>query len=83
MLRKVLVVQQRVFGPEHPYTLRTAMYLADTVDRQGEHAEAETMLRKALVVQQCVFGPEHPDTLNMANNLAAMLDRRTSDGQSR
>ena len=41
MQREVLAVQKRVLGAEHPGTLTTASNLAQSLSRQGKHAEAE------------------------------------------
>ena len=43
MARKVLAVETRVLGPEHPDTLLTARNLALSLTQQGKHAEAEQM----------------------------------------
>jgi hypothetical protein len=63
-------VQKRVLGEEHPDTLTTAANLANSLSRQGRHAEAETMQREVLAVRKRVLGEEHPDTPTTGANLA-------------
>ena len=70
MQREVLAVQKRVLGAEHPGTLTTASNLAQSLSRQGKHAEAEDMEREVLAVRKRVLGAEHPDTLAAAQPAA-------------
>jgi tetratricopeptide (TPR) repeat protein len=63
LFRKVLSVQRRVLGPEHPTTLSTTCELALTLKIQGRLLKAESMYREVLGIERRVLGPEHPDTL--------------------
>jgi tetratricopeptide (TPR) repeat protein len=82
MLRDLLPVQQRVFGPEHPQTLGTTMNLAIALSEQGKYAEAEAMLRDLLPVHRRVHGPEHPNTLMATNNLASTLVKQAKHAEA-
>jgi hypothetical protein len=42
--------------------LAAASNLANSLDDQGKHAEAEQMFRELLGVERRVLGPEHPNT---------------------
>jgi tetratricopeptide (TPR) repeat protein len=69
MLREVLVVQQRVLGAEHPDTLRSTQYLAETLIAFHKFAEAEELFQQALANSRSMLGSEHPDTLERAERL--------------
>ena len=61
---------------EDPERLAAASNLANSLDSQGKHAEAEEMQREVLAVRKRVLGAEHPDTLTTASNLATSLSRQ-------
>ncbi len=71
--QKILPMQTRLFGPEHPETLKARVELAENVEAQGWGPEAEQRLRAVLPVQQRVLGALHPDTLGTCGILAACL----------
>jgi tetratricopeptide (TPR) repeat protein len=54
--------------------LTAAGNLANALDSQGKHVEAETIHREVLAVRRRVLGPEHPNTLWIAEKLASSLD---------
>jgi len=47
---------QQVLGEEHPHTLTTMHNLANCLNNQSKHSEAETLHRQALAGQQKVSG---------------------------
>lgn len=55
------------------------MNLANAVNRQGKHVEAETLYRAVLEAQQQVLGREHPSTLRSRRNLAACYSNWSRD----
>ena len=73
MQRKVLTVQVRVLGAEHPATLTAADNLALVLYRTEEYAEAAKIQREVLTVQMRVLSVEHPGSLVTANNLEDSL----------
>ena len=60
-------------GSEHPNTLGTRVNVANALNFQGKHAEAEEEYGTVLEIQERVLGPEHPDTLMSRMNLADVL----------
>ena len=74
ILRSVVDVRTRVFGPEHPDTLRSRNRLSYALWRQGKYAEAEADFGELIKLEEKVLGPEHPDTLLSRNGLAIALD---------
>ncbi|MFE4634868.1 tetratricopeptide repeat protein [Streptomyces sp. NPDC056773] len=71
---RVLDVDTRRLGPEHPDSLTSRNYLANALFGMGEPAEAIRLLRQTLEDRAHVLGPEHPDTLTSRNDLACALD---------
>lgn len=72
--RAAIEAQGRRFGPEHQETLRSTLFLADTLAMEGAHGEeVESLLRQVIEVDRRIVGPEHPDTLEASRHLADAL----------
>ncbi|MEH0516754.1 FxSxx-COOH system tetratricopeptide repeat protein [Streptomyces sp. B21-079] len=71
---RVLDVETRMLGPEHPDTLTSRNNLGNALFGMGEPAEAIRLLRQTLEGRTRMLGPEHPDTLTSRNDLACALD---------
>jgi tetratricopeptide (TPR) repeat protein len=74
LYRRALDANERVWGPEHPFTLTSASNLAFLLASKGDYAGAEPLHRRTLEAKERVLGPDHPDTLTSVNNLAALLN---------
>lgn len=73
LLERALAVQRRVFGPDHPETLRTESLLGRTLQTEGHSEQAEKLERETLASQRRVLGPENRDTLSTMSRLAGVL----------
>jgi serine/threonine protein kinase len=73
LLEQALAVQRRVFGSDHPETLRTESLLGRTLQKEGHSEQAEKLERETLAVQRRVLGPENRDTLSTMSRLANVL----------
>eukprot|EP00729_Bicosta_minor_P012333 gene12333-biopygen27050 len=73
VFRKVLALDQRLFGAEHPNTLGTAYNLADCLRFQRKFEEAIMLHKTTLRSQRRVLGMEHRDTLGTKSALATAL----------
>ncbi|MFJ3103793.1 FxSxx-COOH system tetratricopeptide repeat protein [Streptomyces sp. NPDC086835] len=71
---RVLDVETRMLGPEHPDTLTSRNNLGNALFGMGEPAEAIRLLRQTLEDRTRILGPVHPDTLTSRNDLACALD---------
>ena len=60
--RKLLDLERRNLGADHPDTLATMHNLANMYSGQGNYEEAEKLYRETLQIQQRILGPDHPDT---------------------
>jgi len=69
---KVVDIQRRVLGEEHPNMLLSMNGLAVLYERQQKIAQAEALYTKVIAVQRRILGPQHPDTMNTMKNLATM-----------
>jgi hypothetical protein len=59
---------EKLLGPEHLDTLRTASVLANVFEAQGHYNKAEILLVRGLAVREKLLGPYHLDTLLVVNN---------------
>jgi serine/threonine protein kinase len=73
LLEQALAVQRRVFGSDHPETLRTESLLGRTLQKEGHSGQAEKLERETLAVQRRILGPENRDTLSTMSRLANVL----------
>jgi tetratricopeptide (TPR) repeat protein len=68
-----LRVRERIFGPDHSYTLDSLSNLAYMLQVQGKYDEAEQLCRQCLEKRINTVGREHPNTIGSMNNLANLL----------
>ncbi|MFE9773528.1 tetratricopeptide repeat protein [Streptomyces sp. NPDC005931] len=71
--RRLLDVQTRVAGSDHPDSLASRHRLGKALDGMGQYAQAADHHRQILDDRARVLGPDHPDTLTSRNNLANAL----------
>jgi len=69
-LEKVVVVNKRTLGEEHPDTLGSMHNLANCYREVGRRQEALELLEKVVVARRRTLGEEHPDTLRSMHALA-------------
>jgi serine/threonine protein kinase/Tfp pilus assembly protein PilF len=80
--QKTVGIRRRIFGPEHPDTLRSMNNLATVLSHEGHDAEAEELDRETLDIRRRVVGPEHPATLTSMNNLALVLNHKGHNAEA-
>ena len=68
----MLVINEKVLGPDHPETAASLNGLALIYDSQGLYAKAEPLYQRALVISEKVLGPDHIHTSTYQNNLASL-----------
>ena len=76
LFRDVLATRQRVDGPNHENTLRTAGNVGNVLLDQGKDSAAEAVYRNTLERKRATLGPEHESTLCTAGNLAVTLQKQ-------
>jgi tetratricopeptide (TPR) repeat protein len=72
---EVLETRTRLFGAEHPDTLRAKSKLAWTLGKLSDLNEARTLQEEVLEASSRLLKVEHPDTLRAKSNLAWTLGR--------
>ena len=75
--REGLAKAQRLYGEDHPETVRHASYLAIALsDQELDYAEAERLLRWGLRVDEEILGPNHPWIAIDATNIGVVLGKQ-------
>ncbi|KAI1173201.1 hypothetical protein F4777DRAFT_558875 [Nemania sp. FL0916] len=69
MYGRALHGYEKIFGPNHPSTLKSVNALGVVYMGQGQYAEAEEMYERALKGREKELGPDSPSTLETVNNL--------------
>jgi tetratricopeptide (TPR) repeat protein len=74
--RRVLVIFEKTFGPEHYEVASNLHNLAAVVCARGDLAQAEQLYRRALAVKEKLLGADSTDAALTLNNLGALLNLR-------
>ncbi len=82
VLQKLIPVQTRLLGSEHPDTMRSNAELTESIEAQGFKEEAGQRLLTVLARQQRVLGAMHPDTLDTCRRLALCLHAQQKDPEA-
>ena len=69
---QALDMRKRLFGAEHPDTIRSMGNLAVTCSHQGKWKVAEQLQVQVLDMRKKLLGAEHPDTIRSMGNLASI-----------
>jgi len=72
MLRKVLALREKFYGPYHPDVSDSLINLAALYSSSTQYEEALPMLQRSLEICRSVHGPSHPDTLTCLDRLAEL-----------
>jgi tetratricopeptide (TPR) repeat protein len=72
-LKRVLRIQEKLLGPEHPEVAQTLNKLGVLWHTQGRYKEAEALYLWALEVYETTLSSKHPDVINLVENYAALL----------
>jgi tetratricopeptide (TPR) repeat protein len=73
LYRRALVIDETVFGPNHPDVAIRLNNLALILHETNRVVEAEPLFRRALSMDEARFGPDHPRVAIRLNNLARLL----------
>jgi tetratricopeptide (TPR) repeat protein len=78
LAQRVLVIREKVLGPDHPNVAIWLNDLANLYLAQGRYADAESLYRRALAMREKTLGPDHPNVAQSLNSLALLY---TSQGR--
>ena len=70
VLRRLLEINERTHGAEHPDTIKTLTRLAYCCGELGRYNEAEPLYRRSLEASERTLGKDNKDTLNVLHDLA-------------
>ncbi|HEY6984515.1 MAG TPA: tetratricopeptide repeat protein, partial [Rhodanobacteraceae bacterium] len=73
LLRPILEIDERMFGPEHPVTHTAVNNLGGAIRGQGRNEEARPYYERALKLAYKIYGPEAYPTVIAENNLSLLL----------
>ena len=76
LLGRAYKTQERLLGPGHPDTLRTARMFAWDLQQEGHSTEAEKLERQTLEVDMRVLGKEDLETLRLTNDLVWTIQQQ-------
>ncbi len=73
LMRRVLEIDERAYGPEHPHVAIRLNNLAVLLNATGRLLEAEPLMRRTLAIVEQAYGARHPKVAIRLNNLAQLL----------
>ncbi|MES1243980.1 MAG: tetratricopeptide repeat protein [Acidobacteriota bacterium] len=73
MIRKLLKLKERIYGPDHPEVAASLHDLAGVMADQERFAESEALLYRSLQIQLSLAGPRYASLLPTLVNLVDLL----------
>ncbi|HUK42855.1 MAG TPA: FxSxx-COOH system tetratricopeptide repeat protein [Candidatus Bathyarchaeia archaeon] len=73
LLRRVLAIDEKVYGPDHPEVATDANNLGSILQGQGDLEGALRYTQRALAIDEKVYGTDHPKVATRANNIGQIL----------
>ena len=73
LMRRVLAIDEKAYGPEHPHVAIRLNNLAVLLNETGQLRESERLMRRTLAIVEQVYGARHPKVAIRLNNLAQLL----------
>lgn len=73
MFERALAIKERALGVDHPSTITSRAWMADSYMKQGFLDKAPLLLEEGVSARERVQGPDHPNVASALNNLAVLL----------
>ena len=73
LLRRVLAIDEKVYGPAHPEVATDANNIGTILQAQGDLEGALRYIQRALAIGEKVYGPAHPNVATYASNIGQIL----------
>ena len=77
-LQRVLAIDEKALGPDHPYVATDLNNLASLLQNKGDYEGAEPLFRRALAIDLNALGPNHPVTMTIKTNLQVLIDKKSA-----
>jgi WD40 repeat protein/serine/threonine protein kinase/tetratricopeptide (TPR) repeat protein len=74
--RELLESYRRVYGAEHPQTLKALVRLGAVVEKQQKWSQLEMLVRELWLTRRRVLAPNHADTLDALAILISTIERQ-------
>ncbi|MBN1586690.1 MAG: tetratricopeptide repeat protein [Candidatus Omnitrophica bacterium] len=75
---KALLLEEQVYGKDHPVVAASLNILADLYQKQHRHEDAELLLERAIGIMARSSGPDHP---NVAVSLGLLAECYLAQGE--
>jgi CHAT domain-containing protein len=82
LAQRVLAINEKAVGPEHPNVATALNNLAELYRAQGDYGRAAPLYQRSLAIREKVLGPEHPDVAQSLNNLALLYEAQGDYGRA-
>ena len=82
LMRRVLAMHEKSFGPEHPYVAICLNNLSQLLEATNRLGEAEPLMRRALAIDEKSFGSEHSNVAIGLSTLATLLQATNRLGEA-
>ncbi len=76
LLRRVLAINEKTLGPEHPLVGTALGNLGRVLWYEGEYAGAETLFRQALAINEKALSRDHPLVATALSDLGSLLEAK-------
>src|ERR1039458_9785337 len=70
LAQRVLAIEERSLGPDHPDVAQSLNNLAGLYTNQGRYADAEPLYKRSLAIFEKALDPNNPVVATSLNNLA-------------
>jgi tetratricopeptide (TPR) repeat protein len=74
LYRRLLVIDKKVYGENHPHVATSLNNLASLYKSQGKYKEAEPLHLRSLSIREKQLGENHPHVAISLNNLASLYE---------
>jgi tetratricopeptide (TPR) repeat protein len=69
LLVRVLAINERHYGPDHPEVAPTLVNLGNAYESLGDSQKSRELLERALTINERHYGPDHPEVATTLANL--------------
>ena len=75
LYQRFLEINEKAYGPNHPYVTNSLEYLAQWYLNEREYAKAEPLYQRALKINEKTFGLVHPEVAWSLDGLARLYEK--------
>jgi tetratricopeptide (TPR) repeat protein len=83
LLVRVLAINERHYGPDHPEVATTLVNLGNAYESLGDSQKSRELLERALIIKERHYGPDHPEVATTLANLGNAYESLGDSQKSR